>query len=153
MRIPCGCVRQPRTCKFNLRNWESSPAPNLQTGWLVDCQSIADHFKNPSSKKCNDRNGVGGLTAVVMAASWPYDPGRFAPRALWPERCGQIHWIDISCMTCDPLMKRMDTSSSDSIIKPARMDLKPTDASVVDKMMKQQAFCCGCVEHADRRHQ
>lgn len=41
--------------KLNFRNWEASSAEHLRMDWLVDCQSLVDHLKNPTLRKCSDK--------------------------------------------------------------------------------------------------
>lgn len=69
-----------------------------------------------------------------------------------PEFRDRIRKIDISCVICDPLTKRMNTPSLDSMMKRARMDVKPTDASPLAKVNKQKTLV-GDVLDTGRGHQ
>lgn len=57
---------------------------------------------------------------------------------LSPDCRGQIRFIDPSRRSCEPLTKRMLTSSLDGILSRTHMTQKPTDASALVIVKKQK---------------
>lgn len=126
--------------KLNLHKWESSSAENLQTNWLVGCQSLSGHCKNPTLSTCSNKR-LYIASSALRHMLWQTPDGINVDGSSQGCR-GQILWTDTSYMICDPPTKRVHTSPSDGMVSRVHMSLKPEDAQMAS-VAQELTSCFG----------
>lgn len=126
--------------KLMVHNWESSSAEDLQTVRLVERQSLADHWQNPTISMCIGKRRIIERAALRVVAA---DAGRNGVDERSPECCVQIRSVGMSCTVCLPVSKTMHASPVGGMLSRAHMSVKPTHVSALAKMKEHKAHVPG----------
>ena len=123
--------------KLDPKNWEATAAQACKHLWLTDCESLNSYLTNPTSNGTEDKRlevDLEGQRQILWedAAGNPKD-------SLEEDQTDKIRWIDTSTMIADPLTKAMKLDRLCESLRCGFLDLEPTDASKMAKMMKQKA--------------
>ena len=114
---------------FLRTDWEYHTARFMRNVWMIDCNSLNDHLRNPTFTKCSDKRLSIDLTAWRQMF-WLTRKNR-------SDQPDMVRWIDTSCMVADCLTKRMRSDRLSECLRSCWLDLIPTDESVLCKMKKQ----------------
>ena len=133
--IICDC----RGLLPDVRDWQSISSKTMRRLWLSDCDSLVSHLKNPKNEILENvclSIDLQGLKQML----WEKADGTNLDELL-PDDIAEkaIRWIDTSCMVVDCLTKRMKPDVMLKLMKNGRLNLKPTNESVLLKMRKQKA--------------
>ena len=121
-----------------MRDWQRISSENMRHLWLTDCESLAAHLKNPKNERMENVRlsiDIQGLTQLL----WEKADGTNLDELLPEDVCeNAVRWIDTSCMVVDCLTKRMRPDVLLKLMSFGKLDLKPTDESVLSKLRKQR---------------
>ena len=105
--------------------------------WLTDCESVSSYLTNPTPSGVDDKRLQIDLEGQRQLL---WEDAQGTPKdSLEENATDKIRWIDTSTMIADPLTKSMRADRLLQAMQTGQLDLTPTDASVVSKMMKQKA--------------
>ena len=121
---------------FLRTDWEYHTARFMRNVWLVDCNSLNDHLRNPTFTKCSDKRLSIDLAALRQMI-WLTPDGELREE-IGSDQPDMVRWIDTSCMVADCLTKRMRSGRLNECFRTCWLDLIPTDESVLCKMKKQK---------------
>ena len=122
---------------LDIKRWEETAAQTMRHIWLTDCESLSSHLNNPTATPVDCKRleiDLEGQRQLIWedADGTPKD-------SLEENQTDKIRWIDTSAMIADPLTKAMKADRLENTLHSGILDLRPTDASVISKMMKQKA--------------
>ena len=104
--------------------------------WLTDCESLYSYLTNPVCNGTEDKRLEIDLEDLRQML-WEDAKGR--PKDdLNEQQIDKVRWIDTSTMLADPLTKVMSPDRLVKALDNGQIDLKPTAASTIAKMMKQK---------------
>ena len=121
---------------FLRTDWEYHTARFMRNVWMIDCNSLNDHLRNPTSTKCSDKRlsiDLAALRQMVLLT-----PDGKITRKIGSDQPDMVRWIDTSCMVADCHTKRMRSDRLSGSLRSCWLDLIPTDESVLCKMKKQK---------------
>ena len=121
---------------FLRTDWEYHTARFMRNVWMIDCNSLNDHLRNPTFTKCSDKRLSIDL-AVLRQMVWLTPDGDLREK-IGSDQPDMVRWIDTSCMVADCLTKRMRSDRLSGCLRSCWLDLIPTDESVLCKMKKQK---------------
>ena len=121
---------------FLRTDWEYHTARFMRNVWMIDCNSLNDHLRNPTFTKCSDKRLSIDLAALRQMV-WLTPDGELREK-IGSDQPDMVRWIDASCMVADCLTKRMRSDRLSECLRSCWLDLIPTDESVLCKMKKQQ---------------
>ena len=119
---------------FLRTDWEYHAARFMCNVWMIDCNSLNDHLRNPTFTKCSDKR----LSIYVAALRQMVTPDGELRQKIGSDQPDMVRWIDTSCMGEDCLTKRMRSDRLSECFRSCWLDLIPTDESVLCKMKKQK---------------
>ena len=103
---------------------------------MTDCESVSSFLNNPAPNGVDDKRLLIDLEGQRQML-WEDAQGN--PKdTLEENQTDKIRWIDTSTMLADPLTKAMKPDRMVKAFITGFLDLVPTDASVMSKMMKQR---------------
>ena len=108
----------------------------MRNVWMIDCNSLNDHLRNPTFTKCSDKRLSIDLAAFPQMV-WLTPDGELREK-IGSDQPDMVRWIDTSCMVADCLTKRMRSDRLSECLPSCWLDLIPTDESVLCKMKKQK---------------
>ena len=118
------------------KNWEETANNAMKHLWLTDCESVSSFLNNPAPNGVDDKRLLIDLEGQRQML-WEDAQGN--PKdTLEEKQTDKIRWIDTSTMLADPLTKAMKADRMVKAFMTGFLDLVPTDASVMSKMMKQK---------------
>ena len=104
--------------------------------WLTDCESLYSYLTNPVSAGTEDKRLEIDLEDLRQML-WEDLNGR--PKDdLTEDQVDKTRWIDTSTMLADPLTKLMKPGRLTEALDTCTVDLVPTAASTIAKLMKQK---------------
>ena len=121
---------------FLRTDWEYHTARFMRNVWMIDCNSLNDHLRNPTFTKCSDKRLSIDLAALRQMV-WLTPDGALREK-IGSDQPDMVRWIDTSCMVADCLTKRMRSDRLSGCLRSCWLDLIPTDGSVLCKMKKQK---------------
>ena len=121
---------------FLRTDWEYHTARFMRNVWMIDCNSLNDHLRNPTFTKCSDKRLSIDLAALRQMV-WLTPDGELREK-IGSDQPDMVRWIDTSCMVADCLTKRMRSDRLSGCLRSCWLDLIPTDESVLCKMKKQK---------------
>ena len=121
---------------FLRTDWEYHTARFMRNVWMIDCNSLNDHLRNPTFTKCSDKRLSIDLAALRQMV-WLTPDGELREK-IGSDQPDMVRWIDTSCMVADCLTKRMRSDRLSGCLRSCWLDLVPTDESVLCKMKKQK---------------
>ena len=121
---------------FLRADWECHTARFMRNVWMIDCNSLNDHLRNPTFTKCSDKRLSIDLAALRQMV-WLTPDGELRQK-IGSDQPDMVRWIDTSCMVADCLTKRMRSDRLSGCLRSCWLDLIPTDESVLCKMKKQK---------------
>ena len=121
---------------FLRTDWEYHTARVMRNVWMIDCNSLNDHLRNPTFTKCSDKRLSIDLVALRQMV-WLIPDGELREK-IGSGQPDMVRWIDTSCMVADCLTKRMRSDRLSECFRSCWLDLIPTDESVLCKMQKQK---------------
>ena len=90
---------------FLRTDWEYHTARFMRNVWMIDCNSLNDHLRNPTFTKFSDKRLSIDLAALRQMV-WLTPDGELRER-IGSDQPDMVRWIDTSCMVADCLTKRM----------------------------------------------
>ena len=121
---------------FLRTDWEYHTAHFMRNVWMVDCNSLNDHLRNPTFTKCSDKRLSIDLAALRQMV-WLTPDGELREE-IGSDQPDMVRWVDTSCKVADCLTKRMRSDRLSECLRTCWLDLIPTDESVLCKMKKQK---------------
>ena len=121
---------------FLRTDWDYHTTRFMRNVWMIDCNSLNDHLRNPTCTKCSDKRLSIDLAALRQMI-WLTPDGELR-EDIGPDQPDMVRWIDTSCMVADCLTKRMRSDRLSECLRSCWLDLNPTDESVLCKMRKQK---------------
>ena len=121
---------------FLRTDWEYHTARFMRNVWMIDCNSLNDHLRNPTFTKCSDKRLSIDLAALRQMV-WLTPDGELREK-IGSDQPDMVRWIDTSCMVADCLTKRMRSDRLSGCLRSCWLDLITTDESVLCKMKKQK---------------
>ena len=119
---------------FLRTDWEYHTARFMRNVWMIGCNSLNDHLRNPTFTKCSDKRLSIDLVALRQKV-WLTPDGELR------EKIGSDQpAIDTSCLMADCLTKRMRSDRLSGCIRSCWLDLNPTEESVLCKMKEQKGW-------------
>ena len=115
----------------------SANLPFMRNVWSVNCNSLSDHFCNPTFTKCSDKR-LGIDLASLRLMVWLTTPDGELRDEIGSDQPDMVGWIDMSCMVADCLTKRMRSNRLSECLRSCWLDLLPIDESDLCKMKKQK---------------
>ena len=106
-------------------DWEWHAARFMRNVWMVDCNSLNDHLRNPTSTKCSDQRLSIDLAALRQMV-W-LNPDGALREEIGSDQPDMVRWIDTSCMVADCLTKRMRSDRLSECLRSCWLDLLSTD--------------------------
>ena len=104
--------------------------------WLTDCESLHSYLVNPIAANAEDKRLEIDLEDLRQSL-WEDSDGN--PKDdMSQEQSDKVRWIDTSTMLADPLTKLMKAERLETALLDNVLDLEPTVASQMQKLMKQQ---------------
>ena len=104
--------------------------------WLTDCESLHSYLANPVAASAEDKRLEIDLEDLRQSL-WEDADGN--PKDdMTIEQSDKVRWIDTSVMLADPLTKLMKADRLEAALLDNVLDLEPTAASQMQKLMKQQ---------------
>ena len=121
---------------FLRTDWEYHTARFMRNVWMIDCNSLNDHLRNPTFTKCSDKRLSIDLAALRQMV-WLTPDGELREK-IGSDQPDMVRWIDTSCMVADCLTKCMRSDRLSGCLRSCWLDLIPTDESVLCKMKTQK---------------
>ena len=115
------------------KGWECQAARFMRNVWVVDCNSLSDHVRNPTFAKCSDKRLSIDLAALRQMV-WLTSDGELRDE-IGSDQPDMV--IDTGCMVADCLTKRMRSDRLSECLRSCWLDLLSTGESVLCKMKKQ----------------
>jgi hypothetical protein len=116
--------------------WFENSKTTLRHLWLTDCESLHSYLVNPVAAGNEDSRLELDLEDLRQNL---WEDARHDPiDSLSEEDFDKVRWIDTSTMLADPLTKNMKSDRLLEFLRTGVIDLTPTAASVISKMMKQK---------------
>ena len=100
-------------------DWEYHAARFMRNVWMIDCNSLNDHFRNPTFTKCSDKRLSIDVAALRQMVELREKIGSDQP--------DMVRWIDTSCMVADCLTRRMRRERLSGCLRSCWLDLITTD--------------------------
>ena len=104
--------------------------------WLTDCESLYSYLTNPVNNGTEDKRLEIDLEDLRQML-WE-DPSGRPKDDLSEDQVDKIRWIDTSTMLADPLTKLMKSDRLVESLDKSYLDLTPTKASTLAKVMKRK---------------
>ena len=104
--------------------------------WMIDCNSLSDHLRNPTFTKCSDKR-LSIDSAALRQMVWLTPDGELREK-IRSDQPDMVRWIDTSCMVTDCLTKRMRSDRLSECLRSCWLELIPTDESVLCRKKKQK---------------
>ena len=104
--------------------------------WLTDCESLYSYLTNPVNNGTEDKRLEIDLEDLRQMI-WE-DPYGRPKDDLTEQQIDKIRWIDTSTMLADPLTKLMKPDRLIESLDKSYLDLTPTRASTIAKIMKRK---------------
>ena len=104
--------------------------------WLTDCESLYSYLTNPVNNGTEDKRLEIDLEDLRQML-WE-DPSGRPKDDLSEQQVDKIRWIDTSTMLADPLTKLMKSDRLMESLDKSYLDLTPTRASTLAKVMKRK---------------
>ena len=122
--------------EFLRTDWDFHIARLMCNVWMIDCNSLNDHLRNPTFTKCSDKRLSIDLAALRQMV-WRIRDGELREK-IGSDQPDMVRWIDTSCMVADCLTRSMRSDRVSECLRSCWLDLIPTDESVFCKMKKQK---------------
>jgi len=116
--------------------WQASSAPVMKHVWMTDCESLNSYITNPVAAGNEDSRLELDLEDLRQIL-WE-DHNGYPIDTLKDDDNDKVRWIDTSTMLADPLTKNMKPDRLLAFLESGILDLEPTAAAIMSKMMKQK---------------
>ena len=81
---------------FLRTDWEYHTARFMRNVWMIDCNSLNDHLRNPTFTKCSDKR-LSIYLAALRQMVWLTPDGELREE-IGSDQPDMVRWIDTSCM-------------------------------------------------------
>ena len=116
--------------------WLEQSRYSIRHLWLTDCESLHSYLVNPIAASAEDKRLEIDLEDLRQCL-WEDADGN--PKdSMDIEQSDKVRWIDTSTMLADPLTKLMKPERLEQALATGVIDLTPTEASRMQKLMKQK---------------